>query len=255
MPSLARDIRYGTRSLLKHPGLVVVAVLALTLGIGLTTTMFSIVYSVMMRGLPFRDGGRIVTVWENNLSRGWRRVDVPIEDYRALSAQQHSFAQLAAFYSGTVNVSGTEKPERYLGSWVTANTFDIAGVRPLLGRTLRRGEDEPGGDQVVVLSYAMWHDRYGADPAIVGKTIRANGSPCTVVGVMPEGYAFPDDGRLWLPLQLAPDPGKRAQGERLQLVGLLKPGVTMDVANTDVGTVARRLATEHKETKSNGSRA
>ena len=248
MPSLLRDLRHAVRSLRKHPGLVIVAVFALTIGIGLTTAMFSIVYSALMKGLPFPDADRIVIASENNLTRGWRRMDVSLEDYHVFAAQQRSFTALAGYYSGTVNVSGSERAERYSGSWVTANMLAVAGVRPLLGRFIRPGEDAPGGERVAVLSYAMWHDRYGADPAIVGRSIRANGMPYIVVGVMPERYAFPDNAQIWMPLQLAPVPGRRGRGQHLELVGRLNPAVSLDMANADLGGIARRLAADFKET-------
>jgi predicted permease len=248
MPTLLRDIRYGGRTLRKHIGLSFVAILALTLGIGLTTTMFSIVYSVMMKGLPFRDADRIVIVFEQNLSRGWRRSSPSIHDFVDLRAGQRSFEQLAAHYSGTVNVSGTDKAERYRGSWVTANLFDVAGIRPILGRTIRPEENAPGGERVAVLGFAIWQNRYAGDPAVIGQTVRVNGMPFTVIGVMPEKYAFPEDGAIWLPLQLDPLSVKRGEGQHVQIIGKLKPGVSMDAANVDLGRIARRLATEFKQT-------
>src|SRR5437762_1103893 len=117
MSSIGRDIRFGTRSLRKHLGLSIVAIFALTLGIGLTTTMFSIVYSALMRGLPYKDADRIVSVFEQNLARNWRRMDLSIHDYADLRSQQRSFSEMGASYSGTVNVSGTEKAERFMGTW------------------------------------------------------------------------------------------------------------------------------------------
>ena len=245
--SIARDIRFGSRSLRKHLGLSVVAVFALTLGIGLTTTMFSIVYGALLRGLPYPDADRIVHVFEQNLARNFRRMDVSIHDYTDIRAQQRSFAEIGAYYSGTVNVSGTEKAERYMGTFTTASVFDIAGVKPLLGRTIRPGEDAPGGERVAVLGYSMWQNRFGGDPAILGKSLRANRIPYTIVGVMPDRYAFPGDGALWLPLQLDPIALKRGEGQHLSVIGKLKAGVSRDAANADVNTIARRIATDHKE--------
>jgi putative ABC transport system permease protein len=247
MSAIARDIRYGSRSLRKHLGLSSVAVFALTLGIGLTTMMFSIVYGALMRGLPFRDADRIVLVFEQNLARNFQRMDVSIHDYTDIRAQQQSFSEIGAFYSGTVNVSGTEKAERYMGTWATASVFDVAGVKPILGRTFRPGEDAPGGERVAILGYSMWQNRFGGDPAIIGKSLRANSVPYTIVGVMPDRYAFPGDGALWMPLQLDPLALKRGEGEHLGVVGKLKAGVSMDAANADINTIARRIATDHKE--------
>jgi len=166
--SIARDIRFGGRSLRKHLGLSVVAVFALTLGIGLTTTMFSIVYGALLRGLPYPGADRLVHVFEQNLARNFRRMDVSIHDYTDIRLQQRSFSDIGAFYSGTVNVSGTEKAERYMGTWATASVFDLAPTKPILGRTFRAGEDAPGGDRVTVLSYSMWQNRFGGIPRSSG---------------------------------------------------------------------------------------
>jgi predicted permease len=247
MSAITRDIRYGSRSLRKHLGLSIVAVFALTLGIGLTTTMFSIVYSALMRSLPYRDGDRIMSVFEQNLGRNFRRMELSVHDYTDIKKQQRSFSDIGAFYSGTVNVSGTEKAERYVGSWVTSSIFDIAGVQPLLGRTIRPDEAIPGGERVAVIGYAMWKNRFDGDREIVGKTLRANGVPYTIIGVMPDHFEYPDDGALWLPLQLDPLTLKRGEGQHLQVIAKLKSGVSMDAANADVNAIARRIAVEHKE--------
>ena len=247
MSAIARDIRFGSRSLRKHLGLSIVSIFALTLGIGLTTTMFSIVYSAVMRGLPYKDADRIVLVFEQNLARHWPRMDVSVHDYADLRGQQRSFSEVGAFYGGTVNVRGTEKAERFMGTWVTASIFDIAGVKPLLGRTFRPGEDAPGGERVAVIAYTMWKNHFGGDKEIVGKSLRANGVPYTIVGVMPDRYGFPDDGGLYLPLQVDPLNTKRGEGQHLGVIAKLKPGVSIDAANVDVNAIARRIATEHKE--------
>ena len=245
--SIARDIRFGIRSLRKHLGLSLVAILALTLGIGLTTTMFSIVYGALMRGLPYPDADRIVLVFEQNLARNFRRMDASIHDFTDVRAQQRSFSDIGAYYSGTVNVSGTEKAERYTGTWTTASVFAIPGVQPLLGRVIRAGDDTPGGDRVAVLGYAIWKNRFGGDGSILGRTLRANGITYTIVGVMPEHYAFPDDGALWLPLQLDPGTLKRGEGQHVQVIGKLKPGISIDAANADVNAIMRRIAGEYKD--------
>jgi putative ABC transport system permease protein len=247
MSAIARDIRYGSRSLRKHLGLSFVAIFALTMGIGLTTTMFSIVYSALMRGLPYRDADRIVTVFEQNLSRHWMRMDASIHDYADIRAQQRSFSQLGAYRGGTVNVSGTEKAERYQGTWVTASVFDIAGVPAVIGRSIRAGDDRPGGEPVAVLGYSMWQNRFAGDKGIIGTSLRANGVPYTIIGVMPEHFAFPDDGALWLPLQEDPIALKRGEGPHVSIIAKLKPAVSLDAANADISAIVRRIAVEHKE--------
>ncbi|HWP69690.1 MAG TPA: ABC transporter permease, partial [Gemmatimonadaceae bacterium] len=169
MSALLRDVRYGIRSLAKAPGLAFVATLALTLGIGLTTVMFSIIYGAMMKGLPFDEGDRIVQVERHNAANGNTGMGTPITDFADYREQQKTMSSLAAYYGGTVNVSGEVEAERFAGAWVTASAFDLTRVRPLLGRYFQAGEDAPGGPQVVVLGYGIWQRRFGGDSAIVGK--------------------------------------------------------------------------------------
>jgi predicted permease len=247
MRSLLRDVRYGVRSLLKSPGVAIVATLALTLGIGLTTTMFSIVYGALMKGLPYPDGDRVMTVTRANPVRGIQNSALPIQDYFDFKKEQHTLNDLAATTSGTIFVSGDEKAERFDGSWITANTFTTLGVRPLLGRDFRSGEDTPQGEKVAIIAYSTWKERYNGDPNILGKTIRVNGSPTTVVGVMPAGFAFPNNDKIWVPLQTDPLATKRGEGQFLTVFGKLKPNVSIDQGNVDFQTVAKRLATAYPE--------
>ena len=251
MQSLLRDVRYGFRSLIKSPGLTIVATLALTLGIGLTTTMFSIVYGAMMKGLPYPDGDRVAVIIRSNPVRGIQNSGLPIQDYFDFKAQQRSMNDLAAITSGTIFVSGDEKAERFDGSWITANAFDVIGVRPLLGRNFRAGEDTPQGEKVAILAYSTWKERYSGDKGIVGKTIRVNGVPTTVVGVMPEGFAFPNNDKIWIPLQTDPLATKRGEGQFVTVYGKLKPGVTLDASSVDAATIAKRLATSYPESNEN----
>src|SRR5690349_11135759 len=193
MQALLRDVRYAWRSLLRSPGLTIVATLALTLGIGLTTTMFSIVYGALIRGLPFPDGDRIMIIGRANPAKGIQNQTIPIQDFVDYRKQQHTFNDLSGFTSGTIYVSCDEKAERFSGAWITANTFDVIGARPMLGRAFRAGEDTPAGEKVVILAYTTWQQRYAGDRNIIGHQLRVNGVPHTVVGVMPENFAFPDN--------------------------------------------------------------
>src|SRR5688572_30667908 len=251
MQSILRDIRYGIRSLAKAPGLSFVASLALTLGISLTALMFSIIYGALMKGLPFVEGDRIVQMTRFNPTNGSNNMGTPIGDFVDYRDQQKSMSSLAAYYTGTVNVSGDAEAERFTGAFVTASTFEIPRVPPHLGRYLQPGDDVPGGPRVVVLGYGMWQRRYGSDSAIVGKAIRANGIPYTIIGVMPEGFLFPDNAALWLPLQLDPLAQPRGRGNWLTVVGRLKEGVTLEAASTEMSTIAKRQAAEYKETNAN----
>ena len=248
MQALLRDIRYGVRTLVKSPGLTIVATLALTLGIGLTATMFSMVYGAILKGLPYPNGDRVVEIYRNNPSVSIRHMQVPMAEYADYKARQRSLGAIAAYYSGTVNVSGTVQAERYSGAWVSASTFDVAHVEPLLGRVFRAGEDTPNGPRVAIISYAMWMTRFGGDSSVLGTVLRANGQPYTIVGVMPAGYVFPDNARIWLPLQLDPLALPRDGGQWLTVVGMLKPDIALAQANRDFSGIAQQLQKEHPDT-------
>ena len=245
--SILRDLRFAARSLRKSPGFTLVAALALTLGVGLTTTVFSIVYAALMKGLPYDGAERIVALQRTNPSRDIRRMPVPIHDFLDYREQQRSFETLAGTYGGTVNVSGTERAERYSGAFVTAQLFDVYGVRPILGRTIREDEARPGGARVAMISHRMWQDRFGGAPDVVGRELRANGVPFEIVGVMPEGFSLPYRSHIWLPLQLDPLTLERGEGNWLQVFGRLKPGVSMAAADAEMKGIAARLEAAHKK--------
>src|ERR1043165_3336966 len=177
MNALLRDIRSGFRSLTQSPLLAIVATLALTIGIALTTTMFSILYGALMKGLPFEEGDRIVMVRRADTGEGPdNNFDVSIQDYVDYKAQQKTLEDIGGSTSGTINISGGDKAERYGGTWITPNAFDILRVHPVLGGAVLRGEDKPGGPKAPLLGYKMWQQRYGGRPAVLNTTIRANGA-------------------------------------------------------------------------------
>jgi len=244
--SLLKDLRYGARKLVHNPGFSAVSVVTLALGIGLTTTMFSIVYGALMRGLPFEHPERIVSVRRANPVRDFREMEVTPHDFVDYRAQARSFESLASFTNGTVNVSGSEKPERFDGAYMTANAFEVLRARPLLGRTFRPGEDAVGAPAVVVLGYDLWQNRYAGDRAVIGRVIRVNGEQAEVVGVMPRGFRFPVNEALWVPLR-EPLQAKRGEGTDVFVFGRLKPGVTVDRATVEMAGIARRLANAYPE--------
>ena len=248
MQGTLRDLRFGARALRKSPGFAIVAVVALAVGIGLTTTMFSIVYGALLKGLSVPEGDRVVTIERTNRLTSDRNNAFPIHEYADLVAQQRSFETLAAYYNGTVNVSGTERAERFDGAFVTPNLFRVLRVNPVLGRTFTDDEVGATGARVAILAHDVWQDRFGGRPDVIGATLRANGVPHTVVGVMPEGFAFPETEQIWLPLPLDPLAIPRGEGQWTTLVGRLAPGVTPDRASLDVAAVMRRLESEHEET-------
>ena len=241
MSASLRDIRLGLRTLRKSPGLTVVSTIALTLGIGLTTMMFSIVYGALIKGLPFEDGDRIMAVSRANPERDIQRQPLPLQDYVDIAPLQQSFSQFGAYTSGTMNVSGTERAERYSGSWVSSQIFAMSGVLPIRGRDFRPGEDSPTGAKVAVISYDMWQTRFGGAESALGTVMRVNAVPYEIVGVMPDGFAWPNNDQLWLPLQTDPLVGVRGDGLFVQVVGKLKPGVTPAQATAEMTTLLQRL--------------
>ncbi len=248
MNELWKDVRFGLRMLAKTPGTSLVAIVIIALGIGGVTYMFSGVYGIMMRGLPFEGGNRLMSISQYLVADDVTR-NVPIHDYVDWREQQTAFDDLAAFAFRTINLADTEeRPERYLGTAVTASMFAAVSARPLLGRVFRQEEDAGDAAPTIVLSYRVWQTRYGGDPEIIGKTIRANGRTTTVIGVMPVGFRFPFDNDLWLPVGIAPTDLPRGQGPLLWVIGRLKEDVNLEQARSHMAGIARRLAVEYPET-------
>lgn len=161
MSSIFKELVLALRGLRKSPGLAILAVVTLAMGIGMNALMFGIVYGALFRGMPFPEGDRIVAVWRSNPSRGGERMSVPIHDYTDWVEQQTAVEDLAAGYSDTVNVSGLDRPIRLDGAFVTPNAFSSLRVEPVLGRTFQVGEELPGAPRVAILGWQLWQDRFG----------------------------------------------------------------------------------------------
>jgi putative ABC transport system permease protein len=245
MTGFLQDLRFAFRILFKSPWISGLAIGALALGIGVTATMFSIVYGALLRGLPFERGDRIMSVIG---VRRDGRVPVSIHDYVEIRDQQRSFETLAAFYQGTVNMSWGERPDRFDGAFVSSNAFTALGVMPALGRPFRDDEAMPGAPLAVILSHRAWRDHFSSSPGVIGRIVRANGEQAEIVGVMPEGFMFPERQDLWVPLRLDPVALPRGGGTGLQLYGRLRDGVSVGTARTDLAAIADRLAREYPET-------
>jgi putative ABC transport system permease protein len=243
-----QDVRLAARLLAKDPWYTAVAVLALGLGIGVNSTIFTFVNAVLLRGLPYEDSHRIMYLNLVSPTTGSRAVPVSYPDYEEWRQQARSFEDLAAFRSGTMNVSDAERPaERALGVWITANTFGLLGQQPLIGRAFLPGEDAPAAQPVAIIGYGLWQNRYGGDPAILGRTIRVNEIPARIVGVMPQGMKFPNVAEMWMPL--VPDEnGRRRFTRTLGVFGRLRPGVVQEQAQAEMTTLAAAIAAEHPDT-------
>src|SRR5262245_24701983 len=170
MESIVRDLRFALRSLLKRPAFFAIATLSLALGISASTTIFAAIDAYLIRPLPYPDNDRLLQVWTTNAPRGWQRASTSFPDF--LDFRQASrTASIAAFAGGSFNMSGRDRPERLNGTRATSNFFSVVGVAPLVGRTFRDEEEQPGNDGVAVLSYAFWKRRFASDRAVVGQTL------------------------------------------------------------------------------------
>ncbi len=248
MSSFWRDVRYGLRMLGKAPGHTVAAAVALSLGIGLTTGAFSIVYGVLWRGLPYPQAEQLMQVDTQIPSRELLNQGVGVHDYLDWCRRQRSFVGLAGYTGGTVTISGGDRPERLDGGELTANALDLLRVGPLLGRGFQPGEDRPGATPVVLLSYQLWHNRFDGDPNVIGRAVRVNGHQVTVVGIMPPLFRFPGNEQLWTPMMLDPGKVERGKGETFGVVGRLRPGVTIDQAGAEMAAISHSLAVEYPRT-------
>lgn len=248
MESLLTDVRYGLRMLIRTPGLSIVAVLTIALGVGLTTHTFSIVYGAVLRGADFDRGTILVNLSEDVPSQDRRGSGIPILDLIDWREQQTAFRGLGAFTMGTINLADDDsRPERFEGAFVSASLFAQVDGVPILGRVFNPEDDAGTGEQVVIIGHSVWQGRYGADPNIIGKSIRANAEAATVVGVMPQGFHFPLNEDVWLPLNIDLLQAERG-ANRAFVAGRLREGVSLEQADVQMQQIARRLAEAYPET-------
>lgn len=245
MDALLNDLKAAARALAKQPGSATVSVIILALGIGLSTSMFSLVYGVMFRGLDVPEADRVGVLSRVDMRSG-EPDDDPMRGHDLLDFRERarSFDGLLGYYGGTVNLADDLDPDRYQGAWVTANTFDLLGIEPVVGRSFAAGEDEPGSPPAVLLGHHVWRDRYALDPAVVGKSVRVNGRQGTVVGVMPEGFKWPSNHDLWITTDEDIRGATRGEGRFFWVMGRLAPEVSWDQANLEVARIADQLEQE-----------
>ncbi len=246
--TLMQDLRFASRMLVKTPGFTAVVVAVLALGIGVNTTVFTLVNAVLFRGLPFEHADRVMHLSCSNLPQGRERIGVSYPDYRDWRSQAKVFEDLAAFQFISADLSDNKTtPERYDAARLSANAFPLIGQKPILGRNFRPEEERAGAPAVCILGYGIWKTRYGGDSAILGKTIRVNDIPTTIVGVMAEGMRFPVTQDLWLPLVATAELEKRDQ-RALTVLGRLAESTTLPEARAEMDTIAKRLQHEYAKT-------
>src|SRR5438132_1187963 len=249
MESLLSDIRYAARNLMKRPGFTAIAVLTLAIGIGANTTIFSTVDALILHPFSFPNQKRLVVVWEQNKAVGVQRGSVAPGNFTEWRDQNQVCEQLIAIQQKAFDVSDGSRPERFPGYGVTAGFFDALGVKAARGRTFLPEDTQPGREQVVVLKHSFWQQHFGGDAGIVGKSISLNQKQFTVVGVMPADFNYPyNSGEMWTPLIFTPEEQLARGDHYLRVIGLLKPGVSIEQAQSDMRSIAQRAQQQFPET-------
>lgn len=243
------DLRSGVRMLLVYPTLSIVAIVTLGVGIGLSTTVFSVVNGALFKGLPFPDSDRIVALAGARNLQNQGPQPVSVHDLAVFQERQTSFEVIGAYGFAPLNVAAKEeRPERLRGGQLTVAAFRALGVQPVLGRGFRDGDDRTGATPVILLSHAVWRERYRGSPGAIGTNIRVNGTPREVIGVMPPQFGFPFREDAWIPLSLDPLATRRGEGPTYAVVGRLKKDVTLEAAQAQAAGIAAQLESQFPKT-------
>ncbi len=247
---LQQDLRYGLRTLAKNPAFTSIAIIALALGIGANSAIFSVVDAVLMRPLPFKKPAQLVMLWENATHLGFPKNTPSPANFLDWQNQASAFTGMAAMVERSFNLTGVGEPERLDGRRVSANLFDLLGVPALLGRTFVPGDDRPG-THVVLLSYSLWQRRFGSDRSVIGRALTLNGESYTVIGIMPRfvqlpGFANRND-QVWVPIAFPPEEAAQRGNHFLEVIARMKPGITLKQAQAEMDTIAARLAQQYPD--------
>ena len=246
--TLLQDVRYGLRMLRKNSGFTAIAVLTLALGIGANTAIFSLVNTVLLRPLPYKNADQLVTVWGYNRTRGFTTDLVSPLDFADWRSQSSVFERMGASTDVTYTLTGLGEPALLIAYSFSSDYFRVLGVAPLFGRTFLPEEEQPGKNHVTVLSYSFWQSRFGGDQDIVGKTITLDGAAYTIIGVMPSAFKYPPFTELWTPLTVGAEAANDRAYRYLRVMARLKPGVTLQQARAEMNAIASRLALEYPKT-------
>jgi putative ABC transport system permease protein len=242
-----RDLCLAVRNLRRRPGFALVAILTLGVGVGSTTAVFTAVNALLLAPLPYAEADRLVMLRERKLPQ-LPSFTVAPGNFLAWKEQARAFDRIAAYRSGSYVMTGTAEPERVEGARVTADLFPLLGVPPALGRWFGEDEDQPGAAAPIMLSHQFWRDRFGGDPAVVGRSIVLENQPYTIVGVMPAPFAFPSERvQVWMPMAFSSGDSERHSSHYLGAIGRLRAGVPLASASADLQTVASRLAATHPQ--------
>ena len=249
MRTLIQDLRFAVRQMAKRPGFTAVVVLTMALGIGANAAIFSVLDAVLLRPLPYSHPEGLVKLWTRftgiGLPNDQNWVSAP--EFRDFQQLNHSFSDLAAIASGSVNLGVKGSPQRVVGASISTGLFPMLGAQPMLGRNFLSEEGEPGRDHEVILSYGLWQRVFGGNRNIVGTTVDIDGVPMSVVGVMPLGFAYPDEAEIWGPLSFSPnDLSENSRGGHgLEVLGRVKPGLSTAQVQSDLDRVAKTMIEQH----------
>jgi len=251
METLIKDISYGIRNLIKRPGFFAVAVITLALGIGANSAIFNTVNAVLLRPLSFPESENMVLLEGINPSQGITQSNMSVPDILDWQSQNNSFEQIAGFLGGGVLLTSNEETERVLAAGVTGDFFALMRTNAAFGRTLQPDDARKGYDNVAVLSYGLWQNRFGGDPKVIGTKVMISGDNTTIVGVMPNGFEFPQQAQLWWPFPL--EASERRDNRYVNVIARLKPGATVAQAQADLDTINQRLSQSYVETNTGWS--
>jgi predicted permease len=243
-----QDIRFALRMMTKDSAFTAIAIATLALGIGANTAIFSVVNTVLLQPMPYKDAPRLVTIWGVNRARGYELDLVSYLDYLDWKSQNGVFESMGASTDEMFTMTGAGEPVALVGYQFSPDFFDVLGVPPLLGRTFAHDEDQPGKDHVAVLNYHLWTTRFGSDRSMLGKNVTLDGQSYTVIGVMPRSFGYPQASELWTPLAIDPSYAKDRSIRWLRVMARMKPGVSFDQAQTEMKTIASRLRSEYPNT-------
>jgi predicted permease len=255
MGPLLQEIRYGFRGLARSPGFTTVALLSLAIGIGANTAIFSIVNTLLLRPLPYKDANRLVILWNRSPGLGITQDWFSTAQYFDIKTEHHGFEDVAIAIGGNENLTGDGVPERVGTIHVSSNLLPMLGVQPASGRLFVSSEDAKGSSGTAVLGYGMWVRRYGSDPHVIGKSLTINGSTYQVIGILPASFSLPrevlptlggaEQAEILLPLRLGPDAMQNRDHEDYNIIGKVKKGVTLQQAQAEMDTITARLRRDH----------
>lgn len=248
MPTIYRNLRYSLRQLAKQPSFSVAAILSLAFGIGGTVAVFSLTDAILLRPLQFKNESRLVQIWEKRPGFSVTNDPAAAANFADWKRRNHVFTDLAAAGNTILSITGDGRPEQVDATEISANLLPVLGVKPILGRNFRPEEDQPGAPRVALISASLWQTRYGSDPHITARTIRLDGVPYAIAGVMPFGFTFYESSQVWVPLALSPAQLQDHDNHFLLVFGLLRPNTTLEAARRDLLAISKQLQREYPAT-------